>query len=185
MVDGRPFTLKFLSVDNIVERILPITDPLIFKIDVARAFRNLRVDPVDALKFGLSWCDALYVDSDVAFGWTHGSAAFQLVADTISYVMASSGCVINAYIEDFIVVAPRSQAKEQYDRLSDLLDTLGLPMKPSKKTPPCEALTCLGIVVNITDGTLSIAPDKLQSIYQTCCQVATKNPYLRSLTSPS
>ena len=72
--DGRPFTLKFPSVDDIVERILQITDPLIFKIDVARAFRNLRVDPVDALKFGLSWRDALYVDAGVAFGWTHGSA---------------------------------------------------------------------------------------------------------------
>ena len=41
-------------------------------------------------------------------------------------------------------------------------------MNPSKKTPPCEALTCLGVVVNIPDGTLSIAPEKLQSIYQMC-----------------
>ena len=99
-------------MDNIVERILQITDPLIFKIGVARAFRNLRVDPVDALKFGLSWRDALYIDAGVAFGWTHRSAAFQMVADAISYVMASSGCVINAYIDDFIVVAPRSQARD-------------------------------------------------------------------------
>ena len=47
-------------------------------------------------------------------------------------------------------------------------------MNPSKKTPPCKVVTCLGIVVNIVDGTLSIAPDKLESIYQVCCQVATK-----------
>ena len=60
--DGRSFTLKFPSVDDIVERILHTDDPLIFKIDVAR------VDPVDALKFGLSWCDALYIDAGVAFG---------------------------------------------------------------------------------------------------------------------
>ena len=93
--DSRPFTLKFPSVDDIVELILQFTDPLIFKIDVARAFRNLRVDPVDALKFGLSWRDALYIDAGVAFGWVHRSAAFQMVADAISYVMASSGCVIN------------------------------------------------------------------------------------------
>ena len=134
--DARPFTLKFPSVDNIVERILQVSDPLIFKIDVARAFRNLRVDPVDALKFGLSWRDALYIDAGVAFGWTHGSAAFQMVADAISYVMASSGCVVNAYIDDFIVVAPRAEARRHYDRLSNLLDTLGLPMNPSKKPPP-------------------------------------------------
>ena len=130
---GRPFTLKFPSVDEIVERILQVKDPLIFKIDVARAFRNLRVDPVDALKFGLSWRNALYIDADVTFGWMHGSAAFQMVADTISHIMASSGSVINTYIDDFIVVAPRARAREQYDRLSDLLDTFGLPMNPSKK----------------------------------------------------
>ena len=106
--DGRPFTLTFPSVDDIVEHILQITDPLIFKIGVARAFRNLRVDPVDALKFGLSWCDAWYVNTGIAFGWTHGSVAFQMVPDTISYIMASSGCIINTYIDNFIVVAPRS-----------------------------------------------------------------------------
>ena len=31
-------------------------------------------------------------------------------------------------------------------------------------------------MVNITEGTLSIAPDKLQSIYHMCCQVSTKKP---------
>ena len=38
------------------------------KIDIARAFRNLRVDPVGALKFGLSWHGNLYVDAGVMFG---------------------------------------------------------------------------------------------------------------------
>ena len=58
--DGRPFTLKCSSVDDIEECILQVEDPLIFKTDIARAFRNLKVDPVDALKFGLTWNDALY-----------------------------------------------------------------------------------------------------------------------------
>ena len=172
--DGRSFTLKFPSVDDVVGHILQIEDPLIFKIDMARAFRNVRVDPVDALKFGLSWRDALYIDGGVVFGWTHGSAAFQMVANAISFIMSSSECVRNAYIDD-IVVTQSSQAKEQYDQLSDLLGTLGLPMNLSKKAPPpCKVLTYLGIVVNIVDGTLSIAPDKLQSIYKICCEVGTK-----------
>ena len=53
--DGRRFTLKFPSIDDIVQDILEIEDPVIFKIDVARAFHNLRIDPVDAVKFGISW----------------------------------------------------------------------------------------------------------------------------------
>ena len=51
--DGHCFTLKFPSIDDIVEAILAKDDPVLFKLDVSRAFRNLRSDPVDSLKFGL------------------------------------------------------------------------------------------------------------------------------------
>ena len=52
--DNRPFSLKLATVDDIVQEILALHSPLIFKIDVSRAFRNLRVDPVDVLKLGIS-----------------------------------------------------------------------------------------------------------------------------------
>ena len=58
MFDNRPFTLRFPSVDDIVMDILNCDDdPVIFKVDIARAFRNLRADPRDAVKFGLTWED--------------------------------------------------------------------------------------------------------------------------------
>ena len=71
--DNRNFTLRFPSIDDLVNDANLTTDPLIFKIDVARAFRNLRVDPVDALTLGITWNDAIYVDGGIAFGWTQGS----------------------------------------------------------------------------------------------------------------
>ena len=71
-----------------------IDDPLIFQIDVAMAFQNLRVDPVDALKLGIRWNDALYINGGVGFGWTHGSAAFHMVADAIVYIMSKAGCQV-------------------------------------------------------------------------------------------
>ena len=56
------FNFKFPSVDDIVAEILKIEgDIYLSKIDVARAFRNLRVDPVDALKFGFTWQGSHYV----------------------------------------------------------------------------------------------------------------------------
>ena len=63
-----------MILSNISQR-----DPVIYKIYVARAFRNLRVDPVDATKFGIHWNGLYFLDQRVAFGWTHGSAAFELV----------------------------------------------------------------------------------------------------------
>ena len=54
--DGANFQLKYPSVNNIVEAIHELgPDVLLSKIDVSRAFRNLRVDPADFDLLGLSW----------------------------------------------------------------------------------------------------------------------------------
>ena len=56
--DSTPFILKFPNIDNITQDICDMNeDTVLFKVDVARAFRNLRVDPADALKLGIKWND--------------------------------------------------------------------------------------------------------------------------------
>ena len=70
--DHDAFILKFPGIDNIVETIISMDDPYLAKIDVARAFRNLRVDPADALKFGIFWKGNYYVDVALAFSWFRG-----------------------------------------------------------------------------------------------------------------
>ena len=97
-----------------------------------------------------------------------------MVADAIAHVMSKSGCQVRAYIDDFLVIAPRDKAEKYFNMLSDLFDTLGLPMNPDKRIPPCKSLVCLGIQVNLTNYTLKIAPDKLHSIYNMCLQVHNK-----------
>ena len=78
------FILKFSSVDDIVQEISKYGDDVsLSKIDVARAFLNLNMDPEDAMKKGIEWQDNTYIDFVVMFGWVHGSAAFQCISDTI------------------------------------------------------------------------------------------------------
>ena len=77
---------------------------MLFKIDVARAFCNLRVDPVDVMKLGMTWRGQYYLSSAIVFGWKHGTASFQLVADAISYIMAQKGCIY-LFIWDFMSLA--------------------------------------------------------------------------------
>ena len=172
--DHRPFTLKLISIDDIVKEILDLHDPMLFKIDVARAFRNLRVDPVDVMKLGMSWGGQYYLSSAVVFGWKHGTASFQLVADAIAYIMAQEGCKVLAYVDDFLVVAERHMALAFYNRLSNLFTELGLPMNLDKRTPPAKSLTCLGISINIEANTLSIDNAKLVAIYEECIHVIGK-----------
>ena len=52
--DHSPFILKFPSIDSIVQDICDTErDVVLFKVDVAHTFHNLRVDLANALKFGI------------------------------------------------------------------------------------------------------------------------------------
>ena len=103
-LDNRPFTLP--KIEDIIDHILITEDPILFKIDVAHALRNLRAEPVDAVKLVIFWADKRYIDPTIAFGWASGTSAFQMVADAISFIMAKENCKFFAYVDDFIGVAP-------------------------------------------------------------------------------
>ena len=81
---------------------------------MARAFRNLCVDLVDAFKFGIKWDNKFYLDVALAFGWVHGSASFQMTSDAILYIMRRHKCRICAYIDDFIIVSQENDAERHY-----------------------------------------------------------------------
>ena len=173
--DNSKFLLKFPSIDDIVQEIGHHGDDVtIAKIDVARAFRNLRVDPADAVKLGMKWLNDVFIDVSVAFSWVHGSASFQRVRDAVTYVMSQSGAKMFAYIDDYILISPKRHADQHFQRLASLLAELGLPSNPDKQTSPCHKLTCLGIQFDLDANTLSIQPEKLCAIYSECLATSNK-----------
>ena len=169
LFDGRKSTLKFPTIDYVVHYTTGIEgDPVIYKIDVARAFRNLRVDPVDATKFGIHWNGLYFLDQSVTFGWTHGSEAFQMVPDAVTHIMSKNGATVVAYIDDYIGIAAQHDVMCHFNHLHALLLLLGLPINQEKLCPPCKDLTCLGIRMNIHKASLSIDPEKLAAIHKKC-----------------
>ena len=174
--DRSPYILKFPSVANIVQDIRDTEgDVVLFKVDVAHAFCNLRVDPANALKFGIKWDNAFYVDLAIAFSWTHGSGAFQILSDAIAFIMAKKGVKLHCYIDDCIAITSKSKPTEEFRILCDLLLELGLPVNDNKLTPPTKSLTFLGIDINIDNNVMSIAQDKLNAISAECIAVSNKN----------
>ena len=169
--DGKKFVLKFPSVDDIVHEICKYsTEVLISKIDISRAFRNLRVDPADVIKFGIKWKDAFFLDVAAVFGWVHGSSSFQLIADAITYIMGRHGFQTFAYIDDFVIVTEKNVANQAFHTLYNIFQELGLPMNEDKRMPPTHKLTCLGITIDLHNNTLSIDPVKLEAIYEDCIE---------------
>ena len=110
--DGKKIILKFPTTDDICDQICSnFNEVLLSKIDISRAFCNLRVDPCDALKFGISWNGQYYQDLAVAFSWIHGSSYFQLAAEVNTYIMKRKGFKTFAYIDHFILVNSKHKAQ--------------------------------------------------------------------------
>ena len=180
LFDDRPFTLRFPTIDGILDSIRDIQGtPMLAKIDVARAFRNLRVDPVDAFKFGIKWHNKYYLDVALAFGWVHGSASFQMTSDAILHIMRRHDCKIFAYIDDFIIVSKKNDAMRHYQALFDLFTELGLPMNQDKLSPPTRILTCLGVTIDLDKNLIYIEQSKMEEIYKECILSRSKKSLTR------
>ena len=172
LFDSSAFSLRLPTVDDVVKEISRHGDDItLAKIDITRAFRNLRVDPADTMKLGIKWQDDINIDAAVALGWIHGSSAFQPVSDAVTFIARKAGIKMVAYIDDCIIISPKLSAQCHFDTLASILAQLGLPSNQDKQTAPCRALTCLGIKIDLDQNTLSIGPDKLASIYAECKSV--------------
>ena len=49
-------------------------------------------------KVGVKWQETYYIDGAVAFGWVHGTAAFQLYSDSIAFMMRKLGVNLSAIL---------------------------------------------------------------------------------------
>ena len=47
----------------------------------------------------------------MAFGWVHGSSAFQLIARAIMHIIRCKGFQTFAYIDDFILINSKHKAQ--------------------------------------------------------------------------
>ena len=92
------FLLNYPPVDDIVNKLVDLgPGSLMFKIDISRAFRQLKVDLL-----GLKH-DSYFIDQSLLFGYRHRSIFFEKVTDRIRYIMRKH-CFNNLfiYVDDLI-----------------------------------------------------------------------------------
>ena len=100
LYDSVPFKLKYPTVEDIVNAIEQFdSDVLLSKIDVSRAFRNLRTDPGDFDLLGLSWNGESYLDIRIPMGLKTRSVLCQRTTDVIRHIMMSQGVATHSYID--------------------------------------------------------------------------------------
>ena len=173
--DGVPYMLKYPSVDNIINAVQELgPDVLLSKIDVSRAFRNLRVDPGDFDVLGMKWQGNSYLDISMPMGIKMGSALCQRTTDVIRHVMTSRDVRMYNYIDDVICIHKRHNADAEFDVLHSLFEFLGVPVNPKKVVRPCRSLTCMGIEVDLDMRQLRIPHTKIIEILDMCQLITAK-----------
>ena len=183
------FSLSYPSIDHIVREVKNLgPGSLLYKVDISRAFRHLRIDPGDIDLLGILHKD-LFLDGSLPFGFRLGSGFFERCSDAIRFIMKkhNHNALLN-YIDDLIYIGLPSKIHQSYQFLLSLLKDLGLEVSDSKLVPPSTCVTCLGIQVDTVNKTLSIPEEKLQEIKSLCQEwthkrVVTKQQYQSLLGS--
>jgi hypothetical protein len=141
---------------------------VLFKVDLARAFRQIPLDPLDAAYVGIHWQGVDYIDTAVPFGWRHGSAACQRITDAIRYILKKYGVTIVNYIDNLIGISPVHDADRAFKLTLNMLQEIGLVIAIDKTVPPSVECMCLGIIINTQNFNLCIPAEKLRAVVSTC-----------------
>ena len=153
-----PYTLHYPSIDYITASLSKLGPAAqLFKIDISRAFRQIKIDPGDIDLLGMKFQGQYFIDLLVAFGYRHGSKIFQRCTDAFFN-----------YIDDLVYTGLPSNIHQAFHFLKHLLADLGLDISYKKLVPPDMAVTCLGILINTIDKTIAIPANKLQEITAIC-----------------
>ena len=164
-----PFILTLPTIDHITQKVKQNgKGSMLYKIDLSRAFRHVKIDPKDYNLLGLHISNEIFYDLCLPFGFKHGSAIFQRISDSIRYIMNSLGFKVTNYIDDIIGHSVRSQAHDSFRTLFKILSDLGFDISQKKIITPSTRVTCLGVDINTENFTVSIPSDKVKEIIDTC-----------------
>ena len=118
---GLKFLLTLPTIDTITNKLVKLgKGALLYKIDISRAFRHVKIDPADNKYLGLHFQN-YFLDSCMPVGFRHGLTIFQRLSDAIRYIMNSKGHHVTNYIDDIVGYAVKSKVQASFDTLYNLL----------------------------------------------------------------
>ena len=177
---GTAFKLNYPSIDSYTDRLKKLgRGALMHKVDLSRAFRQLRVDPYDFPLLCLEWQGKFYVDGAYAFGHRTGAMACSRLSDFLRYVQGTKGYYTMSYVDDLLGAEVPSKAQDSFNSMVSLLENLRIPISKSKLTAPTTKINCLGIEVDSVKATLSIPSEKLHEILQECIKFKNQKQFSR------
>lgn len=167
---GRDTTYTLPSINDLAALIQKAPDTAwIWKADLAGAYRQLRVDPIDTPLLGFTVDSNTYIDLCPSFGCRSSSGACQRVSAAIVYMMAKKGFQILAFLDDFAGCEDTyEKANLAYQAFLDLAQELGLQLALDKCQSPSTSMQWLGYDISSQDMSIAIPKDKMTQVLEEC-----------------
>ena len=148
--DGANFKMKLPSPLDLASIIRELgVGCMLYKMDLSRAYRQLRSDPLDWPFLGVKWEEQCFIDIAIPFGLRHGASACQRVSEAAAKVAKERfHSRTEAYVDDTAGAALPAVAMSHYVGLLTTLNELGLETAAGKCEPP--ATGCSGWVFGST-----------------------------------
>ena len=164
-VDG-PMSISLPTVHTLERRVLELgRGCYLYKSDLARGYRQLRIDPYDWDLLGFSHEGKFYVDICPPFGLRSSAMMMVRTTQAVVHIHDSLGYTSLAYIDDFGGAEPTVLAAQgALHSLQGIFATLGLEEAQHKVCPPTQVMTWLGIEFNTLLMTMSLPERKIRDV---------------------
>ena len=164
-VDG---TMKITlpTIDYMEGRLLELgRGAYLYKTDLARGYRQMRVDPQDWPLLGFTHNGAYYFDICPPFGLRTSAMCMQRTAEAISWIHGNRGFVSRPYLDDFGgAEGTRERAMAALEELQHIMLQLGVVEAKHKVCQPARRMIWLGLWYDSVAMTVSIPQVKLREI---------------------
>jgi hypothetical protein len=153
-----PYKLSLPTVDDFAQVLATYgRGSYMWTMDLRRAFRQIRIDPLDWPLICIRWQGAYFIDISVAFGVRHGAAFSQRLSQAVCDILGEENILTIPYIDDFVGGQPSlQQAVAAYDRSLQLFQELGLDLNPKKCVAPTTKLIWIGVTFDSVAMTMCI-----------------------------
>lgn len=139
----------------------------LFRLDLARAYRQLPIDPYDYWLLGFHWNSEFYIDTHLPFGLASASMACQRTTNAVTYMFNKQGYPLINYLDDFASARGQfSEAVSMFYQLKQLLIDLGLWESTNKTVFPTQIMVFLGVLFDSITMTIEVTPDRLKQIQE-------------------
>ena len=140
-------------------------DCYLYCCDVARAYQQRHLDPVDWPLMCIKADSRYYMDASLLVSLMWAATCCQNITGLIVRDLVGKGLKVLSYIDNFSRVADSEQyAQQPFDLLHDTLACLGLQEAVHKACSPACIMTWLRLQFNTSDMSVTIPEDKLEDI---------------------